>query len=140
MRYKIVFRRRYHTGLAFEALLPVLSVMAALFLAGMALAFFGVSPLKAYIAMFRGALGSWYGFGEVIVKGIPLVIAGVAVALAFRMKIWNIGAEGQIYAGALAATAAVRYLQTDSRFAMLVLMIMAAFLAGGFWGGVAGYL
>jgi simple sugar transport system permease protein len=140
MRYQIVVRRRYHTGLAFEALLPVLSVVAALFLAGLALAFFGVSPVRAYIAMFRGALGSWYGIGEVVVKSIPLVIAGVAVALAFRMKIWNIGAEGQIYAGALAATAAVRYLETDSRFAMLALMIMAAFLAGGCWGGVAGYL
>ncbi len=140
MRYRIVVRRRYYTSLAFETLLPVLSVMVALFLAGLALAFFGVSPVRAYIAMFRGALGSWYGIGEVVVKSIPLVIAGVAVALAFRMKIWNIGAEGQIYAGALAATAAVRYLQTDSRFAMLAVMLMAAFLAGGCWGGVAGYL
>jgi len=46
----------------FEGVLPVLSVLAALFLAGVALMFFGVSPLEAYRAMFRGALGSWYGF------------------------------------------------------------------------------
>jgi len=140
MKYRIVFRKRFRTGMIFEGVLPVLSVLAALFLAGVALMFFGVSPLEAYRAMFRGALGSWYGFSEVLVKTIPLVISGVAVGFAFRMKIWNIGAEGQIYMGALATAAAVRFLQSSSQFSMLLAMAVAAVIAGGFWGCIAGVL
>lgn len=140
MRYRIILRRRYNTSLLFEGFLSLLSVIAALCFAGIALKLFGVSPVRAYAAMFRGALGSWYGIGEVVVKAIPLVIAGVAVALAFRMKIWNIGAEGQIYMGALAATAAVRFLSSGNQFVMLSTMIVAAFFAGGMWGYLAGFL
>jgi len=140
MGYRILLRKRYHSTLLFEGLLSLLSVVAALLLAGIALGFFGVSPIKAYHAMFSGALGSWYGVGEVGVKAIPLMIAGVAVALAFRMKIWNIGAEGQIYIGALAATAAVRCVQSGSSVSMLATMAIFAMAAGGIWGCLAGFL
>lgn len=140
MGYRIVCRKRYHSTLFFEGFLSFVSVVAALVLAGIALRLFGVSPLKAYMAMFKGALGSWYGIGEVVVKAIPLVIAGIAVALAFRMKIWNIGAEGQIYMGALAATAAVRFLSSDNQMVMLTTMAAAALLGGGIWGYMAGFL
>jgi len=140
MGYRILLRKRYHSTLLFEGFLSFFSVIAALFLAGIALRLFGVSPVKAYMTIFRGALGSWYGAGEVVVKAIPLVIAGVAVALAFRMKIWNIGAEGQLYIGALAATAAVRFLTSDNQIVMLSTMIAAALLGGGIWGYIAGLL
>ena len=140
MGYKVFLRKRYHSTLLFEGILSFISVVFALILAGIVLRLFGVSPIKAYLAMFRGALGSWYGVGEVVVKAIPLVISGVAVALAFRMKIWNIGAEGQIYMGALAATAAVRFLASGNQLVMLTTMTVAAFLGGGVWGYVAGLL
>lgn len=140
MKYRIVLQKRFRTGILFEGILPVMSIIAALFLAGGALLFFGVSPLAAYRAMFRGALGSWYGFSEVLVKTIPLVITGVAVAFAFRMKIWNIGAEGQIYTGALATAAAVRFFYLPGQFSMLMAMAAAAIAAGGIWGCIAGFL
>jgi len=140
MRYRIVLRRRFKTGAFFEGILPVISIVAALLFSGGALLLFGVSPLAAYRAMFRGALGSGYGLSEVIVKAIPLVISGVAVALAFRMKVWNIGAEGQIYLGALSSAAAVRFLPSDSQVVMLLTMTVAAIIAGGAWGYVAGFL
>lgn len=140
MRYRIVLRRRFKTGLLFEGILPVLSVVAALIFAGGALSIFGISPVATYKAMFRGALGSGYGLSEVMVKTIPLVISGVAVALAFRMKAWNIGAEGQIYLGALASAAAVRFLPSGNHAAMLLTMTAAAALAGGAWGFAAGFL
>lgn len=140
MGRRIVLRKRYHSTLLFEGLLSFVSVVAALILAGIALSMFGVSPVKAYFAMFRGALGSWYGISEVVVKAIPLAIAGVAVALAFRMKIWNIGAEGQIYMGALAAAAAVRFLSSGNPLFMLGTMTVAALVAGGIWGCLAGFM
>ncbi|HON33925.1 MAG: ABC transporter permease [Thermovirgaceae bacterium] len=140
MKYRVVLRRRFKTGLLFEGVLPVLSVAAALVFAGGALSVFGVSPVATYRAMFRGALGSGYGFSEVVVKTIPLVISGIAVALAFRMKTWNIGAEGQIYLGALASAAMVRYFPSGNQAVMLLTMTVGAALAGGAWGYMAGFM
>ena len=54
--------------------------------------------------MFDGALGTWNGVAETLVKTTPLLLAGLGVAVAFRMQLWNIGAEGQIYWGAIFAT------------------------------------
>ncbi len=63
----------------------------------------GGNPLIAYAALAEGALSSTYGWSEVAVKSCPLIVTGLGVALAFRAGIWNIGAEGQLVAGALAA-------------------------------------
>ena len=90
--------------------------------------------------MFRGALGSGYGLSEVIVKAIPLVISGVAVALAFRMKVWNIGAEGQIYLGAFSFAALFLFFLSINQVVMLLAMTAAAIMAGGAWGYIAGFL
>ncbi len=68
-----------------------------------AIAIGGGDPITAYTALAEGAMGSAYGWSEVAVKACPLVISGLAVALAFRAGLWNIGAEGQLVAGALVA-------------------------------------
>lgn len=68
-----------------------------------AIAATGADPVAAYGALFAGALGSAHGWSEVAVKACPLLIAGLGVALAFRAGIWNIGAEGQLVAGAVVA-------------------------------------
>ena len=59
----------------------------------------GRDPFEVYYAMFSGALGSEYGISETIVKMIPLAMCGLGIAIAFRMQIWNIGAEGQFLYG-----------------------------------------
>jgi general nucleoside transport system permease protein len=59
---------------------------------------------RAYTVMFRGAFGSIFGIGDVLVKTIPLLLTGLAVSVAFRCRQWNIGAEGQLYMGALGGT------------------------------------
>jgi len=120
--------------------LSVFSVVLALGAGGGLLLALGVSPWEAYVTMFRGALGNWYGLSETVVKAIPLAMAGLAVSLAFRMQVWNIGAEGQILLGALATAATVRYAFVDNFFVMLFLMMLSAALAGGLWGALAGWL
>lgn len=64
----------------------------------------GVDVGNAYSIMFRGAFGNLFGFGDVMLKTISLLLAGLAVSVAFRCRQWNIGAEGQLYMGALGGT------------------------------------
>ncbi len=119
--------------------IPLFSLAAALFSGGVFLFFMGVSPLQAYRAILTSALGDAYGLSETVVKAIPLIMAGIAVMLSFTMLIWNIGAEGQIFMGAIAATAMVRFFYSDSRVVMLLLMFLAAAAAGGTWAAIAGF-
>lgn len=85
-------------------IIPLVSVLLALLLGAIFLYFTGQKPLEVYSLMFTDSLGSKYGFTETIVKAIPLALTSLGVALAFKMKLWNIGAEGQLYMGAMAAS------------------------------------
>lgn len=85
--------------------IPVLSAVIALALATIPLAFAGASIGQAYVEMFRGVFGSVFAFTEMLTRATPLIFTGLAAALAFRARLWNIGAEGQLYLGAMAAVA-----------------------------------
>ncbi|MBJ6371087.1 ABC transporter permease [Sedimentitalea sp. CAU 1593] len=84
---------------------PVLSAVIALALAAIPLGFAGADILTAYGEMARGVFGSVFAFSEMLTRATPLIFTGLAAALAFRAKLWNIGAEGQLYLGAMAAVA-----------------------------------
>src|SRR2546428_6864301 len=77
--------------------------MAALALGAIFLAATGHDPWHAYREMMIGALGSSFAIEQTMIKAIPLLLTGLGVALAFTMGLWNIGAEGQVVAGPLAA-------------------------------------
>jgi simple sugar transport system permease protein len=98
------FERRHPLPRWQQALLPVLAVAAALALCAVLVVWAGADLATAYAALFTGALGSRFAILETLVKTAPLILTGLAVALAFRARFWNIGAEGQLYAGAIAAT------------------------------------
>lgn len=85
---------------------PVLAALAALGLAALPLLLAGAPLGKAYAAMAQGALGSRFALTEVLTRATPLILTGLAAAVAFRARLYNIGAEGQLYVGALAAVAA----------------------------------
>lgn len=120
--------------------ISVTSLAAALFLGGIFLALMDVPPLEAYRVILRSSLGDAYGISETVVKAIPLTIAGIAVMLSFTMLLWNIGAEGQIFIGAMASTAVVRYFPSDNAVVMLSSMFLAAAVAAGLWATAAGFL
>ncbi len=67
----------------------------------------GGDPWAAYAHIARAAFGNLGVFSDTLVKATPLILTGLACAVAFRMKLWNIGAEGQFFAGALGASALV---------------------------------
>lgn len=122
-----------------QILVPILAVFLALVFCGLFLALTGQNPFAVYNAMFSGALGSEYGVSETIVKMIPLALCGLGIAVAFRMQIWNIGAEGQFYMGACFATWVPLTFPHLPIYIMLPAMIIMSMLGGGFWGFVAGW-
>jgi ABC-type uncharacterized transport system permease subunit len=123
------------------ALVSVLSVALALVFGGILLALAGQNPLVVYRAMLAGALGDWNGVAETLVKTTPLLLAGLGVAVAFRMQLWNIGAEGQLYLGAIFATGmALFVIPSAPGWLMVPAMIVAALIGGGLWGLIPGAL
>jgi simple sugar transport system permease protein len=102
----------------------------------------GASPIVAYRAVFIGAFGNIYNFTETLVKATPILLAGLGVMVAFRCSVWNIGAEGQLRMGALAATAVgIAFAgRAVSGVLLIPLLLVAAFAAGGAWGALAGWL
>ena len=137
---QLITERREISSPLFRLLTPIVSIAIALFVAGFLLLASGVNPLEAYREIIYESVGSLYGLSETLVKTTPLIFAGLGVSLAFRMQIWNIGAEGQIYMGAMGASGIALFSGIDNHWLMLTVMFAAAFLCGGCWAGVAGFL
>ncbi len=132
--------RRLEPSKWLEWSVPVTSVLAALILGAVILLLVGSNPIIAYRELFVNAFGSWIGFSETLVKATPLLLCGLGVMLSFRMLFWNIGAEGQLHIGAMAATGiALSGLQWPS-WLLLTAMFLAALLAGAAWGLIPAYL
>jgi simple sugar transport system permease protein len=116
-------------------------LLGALGVLAMLLVVTGHSPLRAFAALFDGAFGSWYQFSSVtLVRAIPLALTGLAVAIAFRAGILNIGAEGQLIAGAAAAATLAILLGNVVGFVAVPLLIVSGCLAGALWAGIAAWL
>jgi len=116
--------------------LRLAGLTALAFLAvGAFLLLFGRNPIRAYAAIFGGAFGSAYGVSEVVVRAIPLMLCAVATAIPARIGLLNVGAEGQLHAGALAATGgalALGFLPRPVLLPTLVLLGLAGGAAGAF--------
>ena len=122
--------------------LPVVSALLALvitvLIAGAVLALGGYDPLVALSAFWRGAFGSPGTFISVtLVRATPLLLTGLAVAVAFRAGVWNIGAEGQLYAGAVAAAAVGLAGSGLPAVILLPAVLVASALGGALWASVA---
>ncbi|MGI9393440.1 MAG: ABC transporter permease [Boseongicola sp.] len=96
---------RDNTSRAFTIAIPILAAIVALALAAIPLWFAGANVIDAYGEMITGVFGSVFSISEMLTRATPLIFTGLAAALAFRAKLWNIGAEGQLYLGAMAAVA-----------------------------------
>jgi simple sugar transport system permease protein len=120
------------------------AIVIGLVLGAVALRFAGEPhPFKAYASIVKVLFGSWGGISDILVQATPLILVGLACSVAFSMKLWNIGAEGQFYIGAFAASAIVLtpVLPAEtSRWIFIPVMMLAGFIGGALWGFVPGYL
>jgi general nucleoside transport system permease protein len=120
---------RAETPVWLSLALPLLAILAALAFCSTLIMLAGANVFDAYRALFAGALGSRFNLIETVVKAAPLVLTGLAVAVAFRARFWNIGAEGQLLAGAMAA-AFVGAREGLPVWSLVPAMIVAGALAG----------
>lgn len=125
---------------AINVFIPILAVVLALATVAVLLLAVGASPVSAYESMYNAAFGNSFALSTTIVKALPRLLSALGIALALRAGLWNIGAEGQIYVGGIAATAAALF-GPDLGFPLVPLLAMAAAaLAGAGWAAVPGVL
>ncbi|TMF06111.1 MAG: ABC transporter permease [Chloroflexi bacterium] len=119
---------------------PLLAVVTALVLGAVVIAATGGNVLLAYQGLWEGSLGRPQSISESLVWATPYIFGGLAVALAFKAGLFNIGVEGQIAVGSLASVY-VGYAVTGVPFPLhLILAVVAGTLAGAIWGGIPGFL
>ena len=118
----------------------LLMFLLAFLLFGLILLIFGKDPIQSYKDIFTSTLGSTYGFSEVIVAMIPMLITALAVALPWRVGLINIGGEGQLYIGAAFATWGALTFQNSPAWILLPLMMLLGMLGGALWAFIPGYL
>ena len=99
-----------------------------------------INPIQAHLGMFKAAFGSPYQWSITVNKTLPRLIAALGIAYALRGGLWNIGAEGQIYVGAIAASLVALNVPGFSKPVNLTLAMVAGFVAGGLWGAIPGLL
>src|SRR5512147_1403823 len=123
-----------------DGLLPVFATLAALGVGAIILLFLGINPIEAYSAMLQGAFGSANALAETLVKATPLLLVGIGICISFRGDVINIGGEGQMIIGALLATWVGLTFTGLPGWLVIILAILAGFVGGAVWGGIAGFL
>ncbi len=127
----------------FPAVLSLGAVIFALLIGALILAIGGGNPWATYAHIGRASFGSLGVFSDTLVKATPLILVGLACSVAFRMKLWNIGAEGQFFMGAFAASAVVLLPvlpESAPQWLFILVMILAGIIFGALYGFIPGIL
>lgn len=142
--YRLVFEPRLEEPPGwFTPVISLGALIVALFIGGILIAAAGGDPLRSYIHIARASFGNVGVLSDTIVKATPILLTSLACAVAFRMRLWNIGAEGQFIMGAWGASAIVLapvLPPETSRWIFIPVMMLAGMIAGAFWGFIPGYL
>ena len=130
----ITFRleEREQRSLRRQFLTPFIAVFIALLISSFFILLAGVNPLDSYKELFIGSFGSKNAVAETLSRATPIILTGLAASIAFRARFWNIGAEGQLYAGALAVT----FFGTGIIELPAIIMIPFLFMVGAIAGGL----
>jgi general nucleoside transport system permease protein len=135
-----ITKRQEPLGFGGSCFVLMSALLLACLLSAILLSFGGTSPIKGLSVLFHGAFGSRYALEDSILKAIPIFLCSLGVAVAFRLKIWNIGAEGQFALGAIGATWIALSFPAWPKYLLLPAMIGAAMVGGGLWGLVPAIL
>jgi simple sugar transport system permease protein len=127
----------------FSSLISFIAIIFSLLLGAVVIAYVGGDPIRSYAHIARASFGNIGVISDTIVKATPIILTGLACSVAFRMRLWNIGAEGQFIMGAFGATAVVLIpiLPAEtSPWIFIPTMMIAGMITGGLWGFIPGYL
>jgi ABC-type uncharacterized transport system permease subunit len=135
---KIIKRDDLNKGQAI--FIRFLAIALSLVCSGLFILILSYNPLEVFANMIIGSLGTEMRIKETIIKSIPLIITSLGILVAFKMKFWNIGGEGQIIMGAFAATyVALNYANAFPQPVVLILMALAAMITGGIWAFIPAF-
>jgi ABC-type uncharacterized transport system permease subunit len=137
MTFSLRWERRQESSTARRLFVPVVAVILGLGAGALVLWVSGIPPLSAYTSMLESSLGSGRGVSATLLRAAPLILTGLAVALALRMQLWNVGAEGQLLLGATGATAVFFAMPDTPAWLLIPLAAVAAAIAGGVWALIA---
>ena len=118
----------------------LLAVLMGLFVGALAILASRHDPFEVYGIMIKSSFGSWTNVGHTLFSATPLIMTGLAVAFSFRVGLFNVGVEGQLYLGAYVASWVGYALGGLPRFIHLPLTVVSAALAGGTWAAIPGYI
>lgn len=124
-------------------IVPLFAVIAALFLGTLVMLATNVDPAtiaRSFLALLRGSVGSLNALSETLTAAAPLILAGLGLALGFRAGLFNIGAEGQVLMGGMAAVVVGFSFASLPAVLLLPMSLLAGALAGAFYAGIAGWL
>jgi len=127
----------------YPLLVSLLAIIVALIIGGITIAFAGGNPWLSYAHIAKASFGNIGVLSDTVVKATPILLTALACAIAFRMKLWNIGAEGQFVMGAFGASAIVLapvLAPKTSPWIFIPVMILAGIVAGALWGLIPGFL
>ncbi|MEM7533383.1 MAG: ABC transporter permease [Chloroflexota bacterium] len=141
-QFPIQFERRLEQPRWLLILSPFILIIVALLIGAVLLRATGANPWVVYRSMAELAFGDKYGWSDTTIKATPLILAGLGVSVAFRMRLWNIGAEGQLLFGAFLSTGvALQWLpESTPTVIMLLVMAIAGFIGGALWAYIPGLL
>jgi simple sugar transport system permease protein len=120
--------------------MPIFSLVIALIIVGMVLVATGHSPFSTYQSMFQAGFTNEGAFSATLLSATPLLFTGLCAAVAFRMRVYNIGGEGQLYVGAIGAAGAALALGGQPAVVVILGTIGAGIAAGALWGAIPGFL
>jgi len=126
-------------GILSSLFFPAMSVFLGLASAGVLMLFLGHNPAAVYGDLFSFAFRDIYNIADIFAKAAPLILTGLAFAFAFRAGLFNIGAQGQFYLGAVASAACALSFPSLPSWLLLPLCAAASMAAGGLWAGMTGY-
>lgn len=125
---------------AMQLFMPLVVTVATLLAGFLIFMVLGVNIADAFRAYFIEPLSSINGISELLLKALPLCLIGLGLSLAYRANVWNIGAEGQLVVGGIAATWVMVQFNTSMTGALLPLMLIAGALGGAAWAGLAAWM
>jgi ABC-type uncharacterized transport system permease subunit len=143
-RYRILAEPRLETPpVWYPVLVSIGAIVFALILGGILIFLAGGDPIKSYEHIAKASFGDTGVLSDTLVKATPIMLTALACSVAFRMKLWNIGAEGQFIMGAFGASVIVLapVLPAETpRWLFMIAMALAGMAGGAFWGFIPGYL
>ena len=123
-----------------DVIYSLVAIVLALLIGSVFIVLSGYEVSKAYGALFEGAFGNFYNIAQTLLKMIPLIFTGLAVAISFKSGLFNIGGEGQLYWGAFVTAVVALAFPNSNGLILIPLSLSAGAIAGGIWGMIPGYL